>query len=175
VLSDHLRAIELRPDIEARGLTCVATTDKIFSPGVDPDVFAAPFLFVMPRIADWPKGGRCVAQQHGFSDDLGKGVYLGKSVVFPAIQIAWCLGARRIALVGVDMTLGARAAYFDPAVRTNWGAFDYARDGRPHFLAMAAAIAERGGRLTNCSVGGALDALTWEPSRFARAAGGEPA
>lgn len=170
VLSDHLRAIELRREIVDRGLDCIATTDKVLNHNVDPEIFREPYRFIMPRLVSAPSGGVLVSQAQNFSDDLQKGVFLGKSVVFPAIQLAYFMGARAITLVGVDMTLGRNVAYFDPQMISHWTAFEYSRDGRPHFLHMASVLRARSILLTNATVGGALDALAHFPTRFAKAA-----
>ncbi|ARE41308.1 hypothetical protein RGUI_3167 [Rhodovulum sp. P5] len=175
VVSDHLRAIELRDQITRQDIACIATTDKIQNGAVNPAIFRPPFLFVMPRITVDASGSVRVSRALGFSDDLGRGVYLGKSVVFPAIQIAHHLGAQEIRLVGIDMTLGRGVSYFDPAISSNWSAFDYAADGRPHFAAMAGMLRARGILLTNETVGGDLDVLAHLPDRLALSASGEGA
>jgi hypothetical protein len=166
-ISDHLRAIELRPECNTRGITCLATTDKVLNPSVSPLIFAAPFLFMMPKFLTRTNGDLQVSAAFGFSDAPGKGVYLGKSVVFPAIQIAWHMGARDIFLVGLDMTIGAKAAYYDKTIKSNWSAFKYERDGRPHFELMRDCLSERGCILQNLTVGGALDVLPHDPERLA--------
>lgn len=166
-ISDHLRAIELRPECKARSITCLATTDKVLNPSVSPLIFAAPFLFVMPKFLTRPNGDLQVSAAFGFSNAPGLGIYMGKSVVFPAIQIAWHMGARDIFLVGLDMTIGAKATYYDKAIKSNWSAFDYGRDGRPHFELMRDCLSERGCTLQNLTVGGALDVLPHDPERLA--------
>lgn len=167
VVSDHLRALELRQGLHCSGAECIATTDKIFNAAVAPTLFAAPFLFVMPKITDTSNGSVHISHAPGFSDDLDSGVYLGKSVVFPAIQFAYFLGASQITLVGVDMTIGKDAKYFSNTIRSNWSDFDYKRDGRLHFMRTAESLRLRGVTLQNATVGGALDALPHFPSRFA--------
>lgn len=169
MLSDHLRAIELRAQIVERNLDCIATTDKIMNSDVDPEIFREPFSFIMPRFTSTPNGDIRVSPVMGFSDDPQKGLFLGKSVVFPAIQFAYFMGARAITLVGIDMTLGPNIAYFDDKIVSNWTAFDYPRDGRPHFLHMASVLRAKSVLLTNATAGGALDALAHFPRRFAKA------
>lgn len=166
-ISDHLRAIELRSECTARGITCLVTTDKVLNPAVSPLIFATPYIFVMPKFLTRPNGDLQISAAFGFSDDPTSGIYLGKSVVFPAIQMAWFMGARDISLVGVDMTIGAKAAYYDKTIKSNWSAFNYARDGRPHFALMRDCLRERGCALQNLTVGGALDVLPHDPQRLA--------
>ncbi len=167
MISDHLRAIELRKECFARSITCIATTDKVLNPTVSPLIFGDPYLFVMPRFVTRPNGDLQISAAFGFSDDPKKGLYLGKSVAFPAIQMAWYLGAKTISLVGIDMTIGAKASYFDKSITSNWSAFDYARDGRPHFAVMRDCLRTRGCILQNLSCGGTLDVLPHDPIRLA--------
>lgn len=166
-LSDFLRAIELRSEIQARNLTCITTSDKVNNPRIHPGVYEDPFLFVMPKFGFRDNGAAFISPANGFSPALEEGIYLGKSVVFPAIQIAYYLGAASIALVGIDMTIGKKATYYSSNIQSNWGAFDYPRDGRPHFAAMYDALSERGVLLENLTVGGALDILPHDPIRLA--------
>lgn len=169
-ISDHLRALELRREINfsnEKELTVFATTDKLFNSSVDPSLFASPFIFVEPKLLRNPKGTLQIARSLGFSDNLYRGVYLGKSVVFPAIQFAYHLGAKAITLLGVDMTIGKNAAHFDKTIKSYWDQFDYARDGREHFMKMQQALRARGVALNNATVGGVLDALPHTPTRFA--------
>lgn len=166
-ISDHLRAIELRQECKARNITCFATTDKVLNPSISSLIFAAPYLFVMPKFLTRPNGDLQISTAFGFSDAPSLGLYMGKSVVFPAIQMAWHMGARDISLVGVDMTIGAKSVYYDKAIKSNWSAFDYDRDGRPHFALMRDCLNERGCTLQNLSVGGGLDVLPHDPERLA--------
>lgn len=169
MISDHLRAVELREECRVRAIDCIATTDKVLNPTVSPLIFGAPYIFVMPKFVSRPDGALQVAASFGFSDEPAKGVYLGKSVAFPAIQMAWYMGATTISLVGIDMTIGGKVSYFDTAIRSNWSAFDYPRDGRPHFAVMRDCLRERGCILRNLTVGGVLDVLPHDPGTLAAA------
>lgn len=169
IISDHLRAIELRQTFSSINMTCIATTDKVVNPLVAPNIFSAPYTFVMPKLNAKPDGGVQVSPLFGFSPSPEEGIYLGKSVVFPAIQIAYYMGASRISLVGVDMTLGrGGGGYYTSSIQSNWSQFSYPNDGRPHFAIMADCLRERGVLLENLTVGGALDVLPHDPLRLAR-------
>ncbi len=65
---------------------------------------------------DWLKEGENIYEYSGltsernktqFSDDIVRGTYMGKTVVYDAIQIAAYMGFSEIYLLGVDMTLTA--------------------------------------------------------------------
>lgn len=166
ILSDHLRAIELRQEIENWDIPCIATSDKVVNPTVQPGIFSSPFIFVMPKLNNLPDGRVQVSASLGFSDSPTKGLYLGKSVVFPAIQMAHYFGASNISLVGVDMTIGKNAQYYDAGIKSNWSAFSYEKDGRPHFAVMRDCLRERGVVLENLTVGGMVDVLAHNPIRL---------
>lgn len=163
VISDHLRAIELRRIIANKKIPCFVTTDKIFNPSIDPKIFSTPYLFMMPKVADKPDGGMQISSAFGFSDDLNGGVYLGKSVAFPAIQFGYHLGAKVISLVGIDMTIGKNVSYYDAAIKSNWSEFNYRKDGRPHFEVVRDCLLSRNIVLENLTVGGNLDVLPHRP------------
>lgn len=168
VISDHLRAMELRTEIERRSIETFVTTDKVLNNAVDPRIFQKPYIFLMPKLNTKTNGEFQFSAAFGFSDDIQTGVYLGKSVVFPAIQVAYFLGASTISLVGVDMTLGRNAKYYDPRIGSNWGGFSYAKDGRPHFEVILNCLRERGRFIENLTVGGALDVLPHDPVRLSK-------
>ncbi|WP_143735697.1 hypothetical protein [Microbulbifer mangrovi] len=135
VISDFLRMSELRAKILSENIKCFCTTDKIFSSGVDVNMYASPCNFIMPKY-DYSTTGEglhmTVSDAPRVETNIENGVYLGKSVVFPAIQIAAYLGAKRIHLVGVDMTSNT-GAYFNPSIKGNWSKFCYKTDAKPHF------------------------------------------
>lgn len=135
VISDFLRMSELRAQILSEGIQCFCTTDKIFNPGVDVNIFASPCNFLMPKY-DYSTSGEelhmTVSDAPRIETNIENGVYLGKSVVFPAIQIATYLGAKSVHLVGVDMTSNT-GVYFNPSIKGNWSKFCYETDAREHF------------------------------------------
>ena len=167
VVSDHLRAIELRRSMRTWCDIAVATTDKVFNPSVEPTIFSSPYNFVMPKVLVRPDGRYQVSAAPGFSESPLSGLYLGKSVLFPAIQLAYYMKPASISLVGIDMTIGAKAKYYDKKIKSNWSEFNYARDGRPHISVMRDCLRERGIALENLTIGGAVDVLSHDPVRLA--------
>jgi hypothetical protein len=96
-----------------------------------------------------------------FSPDFAKGFYPGHSVAFSAIQLAAYLGAKRIVLIGCDMTYSGPNDY-SPLIRSDRhslghvGFFDYALHGRKHLLACQAGLAAMNIELLNATPGGAI-------------------
>lgn len=92
--------------------------------------------------------------------DPRRGLFLGRSVIFSAVQIAQYLGATRIVLVGVEMDYTGDPAkdYAFGGIR-NQHVMDYARDCRPHLSALHHALERRGVRLVNATIGGKIDVL----------------
>lgn len=161
LITDHLRMSELRAQLIGNDLRVIASTDKVFSVNVDWRLFDKPVNFVMPKLNVNPRSNwltMSVSMVPGFSEDLLKGIYIGKSVVFSAIQTAVYLGASRVYLAGIDMTLG-KSEYFASTTRSNWSGFDYEKDGVPHFRAMLESMNALGIPLVNASQGGMLDVV----------------
>lgn len=135
VITDFLRMIELRPKLVSdKSLTVFCSSDKIFNPNIDSQIFEEPFLFIFPRI-DYQTTSKSlnmsVSSSKLLTVNFEDGIYLGKSVVFPAIQIAAFLGFDSIFLGGVDMNPNEKV-YFDKNVKGNWSGFNYETDGKEH-------------------------------------------
>lgn len=161
LITDHLRMSELRAQLISSDLDVIASTDRVFNANVDWRLFDKPVNFVMPKLNVNPRSNwltMSVSMVPGFSEDLLKGIYIGKSVVFSAIQTAVYLGASRVYLAGIDMTLG-KSEYFAATTRSNWSGFDYEKDGVPHFRALLESMSALGIPLINASQGGMLDAV----------------
>lgn len=138
VISDHLRMYELRNEAISQHVEVIASTDKVLNAQVNPHSFDSPVTFVMPKLTSNPaKQGLQVAvcRSNGFSFDLREGVFLGRSVLFVALQVAAHLGASRIVLSGVDMS-NNQGLYFDPRIKSNWTGFSYENDALPHLTAL---------------------------------------
>lgn len=140
VITDFLRTVELRPQLVSEpNVSVFCSSDKIFNPNIDSQIFEDPFIFLNPKVSYATSSqsvSMSVTPSSLFSDDLIDGVYLGKSVVFPAIQIASYLGYERIYLAGVDMNPNEKI-YFDKKVKGNWSGFNYETDGREHMKNIA--------------------------------------
>lgn len=160
--TDFLRLREIRPDLEALPGLKLCSTDRVAAPGLPIDLYQPPLHFLMPKVAWLPEPGRVRphVMLHGFEPDLRRGLYLGHSVVFSAIQVAHFLGASRVVLVGIDMDYAAPGgSYYDPTVRDNWTPFTYEAHARDHLVLARDALAARGSALLNATVGGRIDVL----------------
>ncbi|MGZ8991806.1 MAG: hypothetical protein ACXW23_18010 [Telluria sp.] len=161
MITDDLRAMELRGALSRQKIRVVCSTDRVLNPDVDPSIFRAPFTFVMPKL-DVSTTSRhvnmAISTKMSLSADLQSGVYLGKSVLFPAIQLAAYMGARSIVLVGIDMNMN-QGVYFSSAIRGNWSGFDYPRDGEPYLENLHEFLLSRSINLINASQGGIVEAI----------------
>ena len=90
-------------------------------------------------------------RQKAFSDDILDGVFLGKSVVFTCLQVAYWLGYRKIYLLGVDMNYsGTKTHFFGNA---SWVPDqDYEVELAPLFRSFSEALQKRGVQVFNCSM-----------------------
>lgn len=168
VVSDFLRYREIRHGRGCPELPLVWTTDRIVDEKCHPGVMEENSIFLMPK-CDVFSGALRPSFKHGFSLDLDAGVYLGRSVVFPALQLAAHLGANKIVLLGVDMTMN-RAVYYSGDIRSNFSGFDYVRDGKPHIGNAYDALLSKGCLLVNGVVGGELDVIPRMPGKWLKEA-----
>lgn len=171
VVSDYLRFREIRSSLlRAMPGPIYCSTDRIGQESLPTHLYGPPCRFFMPRhrwIND-KAGARPKIIHFGFSDRLDLGLFMGFSVVFSAIQIAYHLGAKRIVLVGIDMDYSSPAgAYYLGSIKDNWPIFNYATHARQHFIIVRDALAARGVELINATVGGAIDVLPRQTLTFA--------
>ena len=90
-------------------------------------------------------------RQKAFSDDILDGVFLGKSVVFTCLQVAYWLGYRKIYLLGVDMNYSGTKTHFFG--NTSWVPDqDYEVELAPLFRSFSEALQKRGVQVFNCSM-----------------------
>ena len=95
----------------------------------------------------------------GFARELSDGVWLNRSVIFSAMQIACHVGARRIALLGVEMDYRGTRTHCVPGVRGLFPNFDYELHARPSFLTAQVACEALGVEIVNSTPGGRVDVL----------------
>lgn len=121
------------------------------------------------KIADWENEDTyeyrelsCNPEEPRISMDLFRGIYMGNTVVYDAIQIALYMGFEEIYLLGVDMTSGIRYEdegshfYKSPDTKENLGRGN--TPGMRKFLGYAAMAMEESGRmLRNATRGGELE------------------
>lgn len=157
IVSDFLRYREIQGRLQAMRIPLVWTTDRIVDPKCMPGYVCDGSLFVCPKV-EMGGGGVVPSTKQGISLDIADGIYLGKSVVFPAIQFAAYMGAREIVLLGVDMTMN-HAEYYSPAIKSNYTEFDYAKDAKGHFSTMYATLLMEGVALMNGAPGGVVNVL----------------
>jgi hypothetical protein len=146
VITDFIRARELRDQLTSKKITTFCSTDKIFNPVISEIFFQPPFVFIMPKLTyEFKERSVACTPSDAFmiAHDLSQGIYLGKSVVFAAIQLAWFMGHKKIHLVGVDMTSN-KGEYYDPQIKGHWAGFSYEKDGREHFREIARRFSAEG-------------------------------
>lgn len=97
----------------------------------------------------------------GFSHDISKEIYTGYTVIFSAIQIARYLGASRIVMLGVDMTIGVKSAqtHVVDGVVNLMPEFDYERHAKPMFEYFREELSRSGVELLNATDGGMVDSI----------------
>ncbi|MBX0331027.1 DUF115 domain-containing protein [Oscillochloris sp. ZM17-4] len=112
------------------------------------------------------------SSQHKFARDCAISIFQGATVTFVAMQLAFHMGFRQVALVGCDHSFSAKGPanmtvvsgerdsdHFDPnyfAGGVRWQLPDMARSEFSYAMAREA-FAESGGRIVNCTVGGRLE------------------
>lgn len=115
-----------------------------------------------------------------FSHDVSRGFVEGSTVTFTALQLAYHLGLREVALVGCDHSFadqgkahtvvrstGADRNHFDPSYfgeGTLWQLPDLIGSEYSYGIA-AEEFAESGGRVINCTEGGRLEVFPRLPLR----------
>jgi len=153
VVTDDYRIGELRGKLIAKDRKVVCSPCKWT---VDPELYSDPFLCLRPKT----KSSGRIDFGIGCSLDLEEGVYLGRSVIFTAIQIAAYLGAAEIVCLGMDMDYSGARTYFDNRISSgNWSGFRYHKHGKPMLAHMREVLKESGVELLNGTNGGAVDCL----------------
>ena len=153
VITDDHRIKELRPVLKDRSEPVFCVPCKF---NVDPELYSEPFICMSPKM----RSRRRVDFRKGCSIDCTFGVYLGRSVMFTAIQLAAFFGASEIARLGMDMNYQGARKYFDNRISTgNWNGFKYEKHGRPVLEVMRDTLGERGIKLLDATQGGMVDCL----------------
>lgn len=153
-ITDFMRMDELKDFVLKSGVDVVSSSDKVFNETVDWRVYSDS-NFILPRVLP---DKLAVDMSQSFSTMLGSGVFIGYSVLFLALQIAYLMRPERIFLVGIDMTSN-KGEYFDDSIKSNWGFFDYERDARSHLIACRQAFSSIGIPLLNCSKSSMIDVV----------------
>lgn len=112
------------------------------------------------------KRGLTLDENHAqeFSPHFFSRYYGGRSVIFPAIQLAYRFAPRRIVLVGCDMDYSGPVQYSE-LIRPerhgigHLGSFDYSEHGRDHMIACREGLAGCGVDLLNATPAGAVREL----------------
>jgi hypothetical protein len=94
----------------------------------------------------------------GFAEDLGReSLFLNRSVIFSAMQIAVRLGARRIVLIAVEMDYSGPQLHCVPDTKTLVYNFDYDSMARPSFELAKYLCDRRGVEIFNATPGGRVE------------------
>lgn len=148
IITDFLRMEELRDYIVSLDdVTLITSTDKVFNNSVDWRLYSKPAKFVMPKVN---LNRFSIDFCQSFSTDLNRGAYIGRSVLFLALQVAYQMSPIRVSLVGVDMTSNT-GAYYDDSVKGNWSEFSYLKDGKSHIISSRQAFKSQGILFLNLS------------------------
>jgi hypothetical protein len=95
----------------------------------------------------------------GFSSNIWEGLFLGYSVIFSAIQLAYIGGAKNIVCLGIDMDYVSKGASFDPKSKLIWLDFSY----ETHCLEMMCHFRDfllaKNIKLWNATIGGRVHEL----------------
>ena len=153
-VTDVLRIVELRDYVTSSLIDVISSSDKVFNPAIDWRVYCGS-KFIIPNVN---YAGLSVDFSQSFSMSIDRGVYIGYTVLFIALQFALHLRPRRVILAGIDMTSN-KAQYFDTRIKGNWSEFDYRRDARSHLVASRQAYSSCGIPLLNASTTGLIDVL----------------
>lgn len=94
----------------------------------------------------------------GFATDLRRSsLFLNRSVIFSAMQLAVRLGARRIILIAVEMDYSGPHLHCVPGVKEIVPGFDYERMARPSFELTRTACDSLGVEILNATPGGRVE------------------
>jgi Protein of unknown function DUF115 len=121
-------------------------------------------LYLMPAFKWQHKAGIIQPEPWlatGFSGDITRRIYLGYSVIFPAIQIAFYLGAKRVVMLGVDMNYTGDPAKDYAIARNdapNW-TMDYDVHAKPMFKLFVRELKRLNVEFLNATLGGRVDCV----------------
>ena len=153
VITDDYRIKELRPVLKDRKEPVFCVPCKF---NVDSELYSSPFICMRPKM----KSRRRINFGVGCSIDVSFGVYLGRSVMFTAIQLAAYFGASEIICLGMDMNYDGSRKYFDNRISTGNGSkFIYKKHGKPMLEVLRDTLSERGIKLLDATQGGMVDCL----------------
>lgn len=117
-------------------------------------------IFILPEIVyRWNKKilvPEIIEVGTKFSPELHHGINLaGNTVIFSAIQLAYYMGAKTIALLGVDMNYGSSSkdSYFDPTDNQNryFWILPYEESTKPAFKSYKNFLESNAVQLINCT------------------------
>jgi hypothetical protein len=121
-------------------------------------------LYLMPAYK-WQRNAGIIQPQvlysTGFSTDITQRVYVGYSVIFHAIQIAFYLGARRVVMLGVDMNYTGNPAKDYGITRNDVPHFliNYDEHGKPMFEFFVRELQRLNVEFLNATPGGRVDCV----------------
>lgn len=153
LITDEVRLAELKGLLPPHSLVYSSTSflDALKALG-DPN-FILPHTVFDPEV----KYGYAVNLAPKCSNSWQR-LYLGRSVIFSAIQLAILCGARRIICLGIDMDYTGPHTHFTPA-RHVFQAFDYELHAHATFEVLHTECQRRGIQLLNATPGGRVRAL----------------
>jgi hypothetical protein len=163
IVQDSLRQAEILGCLR-KGEVCLAGCDSFKPDRFNRDKYSYPAIWFMPRVK-LQRSRRIFYPTVDLDQSISRyplwSIYQGHSVVFSAIQLAIFMGARRIALVGVDMnyTSSDDIQYGISGVAPGQFELNYVEHYRRHFQNARRFLEERGGELLYATRGGRVDVL----------------
>jgi hypothetical protein len=148
----------------ARPETAFVSCHSLYAYALKREYCSDKHLYLMPAYK-WQRNAGTIQPQVlpaiGFSRDITQRIYLGYSVIFHAIQIAYYLGARRVVMVGVDMNYTGDPAK-DYAIARNdvpHATMDYDVQAKPMFEFFVRELKRLNVEFLNATLGGRVDCV----------------
>ena len=148
----------------ARPETTFVSCHLLAGSALNSDYCSDKHLYLMPAFK-WQRNAGIIQPQvllsPGFSWDITQHIYWGYSVIFGAIQIACHLGARRVVMVGVDMSYTGDPTKDYAIARNetpNWR-MDYDLHAKPMFEFVVRELKRSKVEFLNATLGGRVDCV----------------
>jgi hypothetical protein len=148
----------------ARPETTFVSCHSLYAYALKEEYCSDKHLYLMPAYR-WQRNAGIIQPQVlpaiGFSRDITQRIYLGYSVIFHAIQIAYYLGAKRVVMAGVDMTYSGDPAkdYAVPRNDVPTVKLDYDSQAKPMFEFFVRELKRLNVEFLNATLGGRVDCV----------------
>ncbi|MFW6047172.1 MAG: 6-hydroxymethylpterin diphosphokinase MptE-like protein [Candidatus Woesearchaeota archaeon] len=164
VVTDYLKLKEIRNKLLEINAEVFVSPNLTNSSEINLNLnYYRDFVFIEPYMKDFS-----YSRDFSFSKNLTKGIYLGNSVLFSAIQIASYMGAKKILILGCGFDYSK--GYFDKKINQHAAPpeLDYANKMMKHFKEE---VEKQGKKLIYCCMKGKIDCL--KKIKLRRALGNE--